>query len=299
LLAIGLYRFKLRGPWRLDLGLQRAMFGQSYPLMLNHLLATIFFFIDIPLLQQFKGDEAVGWYDSAYKYVKAFNIIPSFFTIALFPVISRQISHSIDDARRTFRMSVKLLLLVALPLASLTTVIAPLLIGALGGAAFLPDGALALRLMVWSIPFGWVNSVTNYVLIALGQERLQTRAFAAGVGFNLIANIIFIPLYSYRAAAVTTILSEIVLLVIFNIYLLRKMPDIGWVRLLRRPIAVSAIMVLTMILLIQVHWLVAAVGGLAVYGAGLFLFRIFGKEEKQILSNLLPEPVAARLRLVE
>ena len=28
---------------------------------------------------------------------------------------------------------------------------------------FLPDGAIALRIIMWSIPFGWLNSVTNYV----------------------------------------------------------------------------------------------------------------------------------------
>lgn len=283
-----LRQFRLPGPWRIDLNLQRQMLTASYPLMLNHLLATVFFLVDVPLLQQFKGDEQVGWYDSAYKYVRAFNVIPAFFTFALFPVISRQVQSALADARRTFRMSVKLLTLVALPLAAVTTLLAELLIGLLGGAAFLPDGAIALRIMVWSIPFGWLNSVTNYVLIALGQERMQTRAFAIGVGFNLIANLIFLRLYGYRAAAVITIASEIVLLVIFHIYLVRKMPDVGWRQLLWKPLLITAVMLAAMALGAQFNLWLGLLAGIIIYPLGLFALRVFGAEERQILLSLLP-----------
>ncbi len=288
LTTAALRQFRLPGPWRIDPGLQRQMLTASYPLMLNHLLATVFFLVDVPLLQQFKGDEQVGWYDSAYKYVRAFNVIPAFFTFALFPVISRQVQSALADARRTFRMSVKLLTLVALPLAAVTTLLAEVLIGLLGGAAFLPDGAIALRIMVWSIPFGWLNSVTNYVLIALGQERMQTRAFAIGVGFNLIANLIFLRLYGYRAAAVITIASEIVLLVVFHIYLVRKMPDVGWRRLLWKPVLITAVMLAAMWLGAQFDLWIGLLAGVAVYPLGLLGLRVFGEEERQILLSLLP-----------
>ncbi len=288
LLIAAVRQFHLPGPWRVDLGLQRQMLSASYPLMLNHLLATVFFLVDVPLLQQFKGDEQVGWYDSAYKYVRAFNVIPAFFTFALFPVISRQVQGALADARRTFRMSVKLLTLVALPLAAVTTLLAEVLIGLLGGTAFLPDGAVALRIMVWSIPFGWLNSVTNYVLIALGQERMQTRAFAIGVGFNLIANLIFLRLYGYRAAAVITIASEMVLLAVFHVYLVRKMPDVGWRRLLWKPALIAAVMLAVMALGAHFNLWLGLLAGVIVYPLGLFALRVFGPEERQILLSLLP-----------
>ncbi len=289
-------RIGLPGPWQIDWGLQRQMFVDSYPLMLNHLLATIFFFLDIPILQQSQGDVAVGWYDSAYKYVKAYNIIPSFFTFALFPVISRQIKSSIAEGRRTFRMSIKLLMLVALPLAALTTILAPTMIRALGGSEFLPDGAIALQLIVWSIPFGWINSVTNYVLIALGQERMQTRAFAIGVAFNLIANWIFIPIYSYRAAAVTTILSEIVLLAIFIYYLRPQMPDVGWIAILWRPMAITGLMGMGGWLAYRGGgWLIGGATAILLYGMGWGLLGVFGEDERRILATLLPASVAQRL----
>lgn len=290
-----LRRFALRGPWKVSFPLQRRMLVDSYPLMLNHLFATIFFFVDVPLMQQINGDEAVGWYNSAYKWVNALNVIPSFFTFALFPVISRQIRDNLRDARRTFRLSVKLMALISLPVAAVTTLLAPTLIGILGGVEYLPDGAVALQIVIWSIPVGWINSVTNYVLIALGQERIQIRAFLVGVTFNVVANLIFLPLFSYRAAAVTTILSEIILLVIFNMYVRERMPAIGWGRILWRPIVVTMIMIALMALGATLHPALGLLLGIAFFPLGLWLFRVFGEEERMILQSLLPGRLAAGL----
>ncbi|MEW5989391.1 MAG: flippase, partial [Chloroflexota bacterium] len=277
-----------------DWRLQWQMIGRSYPLMLNHLFAVIFFQIDVPLLRQFNGETVVGWYNSAYKWVNAINVIPSFFTFALFPVISRQVQSSLDDARRTFRMAIKVMILVALPVAAVTTLLSPLLIRVLGGPAFLPEGAIALQIVIWSIPFGWLNSVTNYVLIALGQERMQTRAFLIGVAFNVTANLIFLPRYSYVAAAVITILSEVVLLVVFDYYLRQRMPDVQWRRIVARPAAVTVSTVAAMGLGYLVHPLLALALALVTYPAGLWLLRVFGEEERRIVLALLP----ARLRVV-
>jgi len=299
ILAVTAFRsFNLRGPWTVDFSLQRSMLGLSYPLMLNHLLATVFFFVDVPLMRQINGEEAVGWYNTAYKWVNAINVIPSFFTFALFPVISRQIEDDLADARRTFRMSIKLMALIALPIAAVTTLLAHTLISVLGGAEFLPHGAIALQIIIWSIPIGWINSVTNYVLIALGQERVQVRAFFIGVTFNVVANLIFLPLFSYRAAATITILSEIVLLAVFNLYLQRRMPNVGWFQLLWRPAAVTAVMGLVMGLGAQIHVVAGLLLGAPIYPVGLWLLGAFGEEEKRILQAILPEQIAARLKLV-
>jgi O-antigen/teichoic acid export membrane protein len=288
-------QFQFSGPWRVDFGLQRRMLSLSYPLMLNHLFAVIFFQIDVPLMRQINGDTVVGWYNSAYKWVNAFNVIPSFFTIALFPVITRQATSALSDARRTFRMSLKVMVLLAFPLAALTTLLAPIMIGVLGGREFLPQGAVALQLVIWSIPIGWMNSVTNYVLVALGRERRLTIAFVIGVLFNLVANLIFLPRYSYVAASIITILSEIVLLAMFAFYLRPAMPDVHWLKIIKRPLAATAVMLWAMVAGNLIGPLVSLTLGVAGYLAAIWLLRIFGDEERRILLSILPQRVAVRL----
>jgi O-antigen/teichoic acid export membrane protein len=303
LALIAFRRFPLARPWRLDLGLQQEMVQKGFPLMLIHLLQTIFISVDVILLRQLlaNGEEVVGWYNSAYKWFNALQIIPAYFTLALFPIISREIANNMESAARMYRLALKLMLLLALPIAATITFAATFLIGVLGGAEFLPHGAIALQVIIWSIPFGWLNSVTNYVLVALGLEAKQPRAFILAVGFNVIANWLFIPRiappYGYVAAAVITILSEVVLFVVFERYRRQRMPEVGWVRFAGRPLLLAAILVGAMWLGTQLHLLVGLVIGLVVYLSGLWLLRIIGEEELAVLRRILPGSVAARFRL--
>jgi O-antigen/teichoic acid export membrane protein len=290
-------RFELHGPWSLDGPMIRGMMRLGFPLMLIHLLQTIFISIDVLLLRQLlpNGETVVGWYNSAWKWFNALQIIPSFFTLALFPIISRAIKENIDTARRMYRMSLKLMLLLALPIAALTTFAAPLLIGLLGGSEFLPQGAVALQIIIWSIPFGWLNSVTNYVLIALGMERVQPRAFAVAVSFNILFNWLLIPRYSFVAAGVITILSEVVLLVLFALFLRQRGAGVDWLRLAARPVLLTAIMLAAMWAGNQIHLLVALPLGLSVYLVGLFVLRVIEPNEREALAAILPKALTRRL----
>jgi O-antigen/teichoic acid export membrane protein len=292
--------FDLPGPWRVDWGLQRRMVRLGWPLMLIHLLQTIFISIDVYLLRVMldNGEEVVGWYNSAYKWFNALQIVPSFFTLALFPIISREIQRSLDAARRMYSLSLKLMLLLALPIAATITFLAEILVRIVGGPEFLPHGAIALQIVIWAIPIGWLNSVTNYVLIALGLERMQPRAFTVAVAFNVIANLLFIPYFTYQAAGVTTILSEVVLMVVFAYYLRQRMPGMDWVGLLAKPMGLTAVVVIVMALGSLLHPVVGVALGLLVYAAGLPLLRIVGDDERQILQAILPASIARRLRLV-
>src|SRR5690606_25974279 len=168
----------------IDSSVIRRMTSESAPLMLNHFLATIFFQIDIVVIEVFHGSGMVGLYSVAYKWVMALNVIPSFFTQALLPIMSKQAHEDREGLKRNYTLAIKLLVSVALPTAVIFTFMATPLVALLGGAEFLPDSAIATQLMIWSIPIGWMNSLTQYVLIALDLQRHITRAFFVGVGFN-------------------------------------------------------------------------------------------------------------------
>ena len=290
-LAMMVWRFFFRPRSEFDLALQREMVSESFPLMLNHLLATLFFKIDIPMIRAMRGEAEVGRYGTAYKFVDAFNVIPAFFTFALFPLMSRQAAADRPALTRTYHLAIKLLVAVALPLAMVTTFLAAPLVGLLGGHEFLPDGALALQLIIWSIPFGWINSVTNYLLVAIGQQRALTRAFVIAVAFNIAINAMFIPRYGFRAAAISTILSEIVVGVAFQWYVFRHLSPTPWRRLFWRLGAAALLMAATTWLGAQLHVLLGLLLGGCVYLAAIIILRVFAVPERKLLAELLPGPV--------
>jgi O-antigen/teichoic acid export membrane protein len=278
-----------------DWRLQRGAMGESFPLMINHLLATIFFRLDIVLLRALKGAVVVGWYGVVYKWIDALNVIPSFFTQALFPVMSRQAQEDREALRSSYILSIKLLSLISLPVAVVTTLLATFLVGLLGGPEFLPHGAIALQIFVWSIPIGWINSVTNYVIIALNRQRILTWAFVLGVLFNVATNLVFIPRYSYPAAAVIAILSELVLLTFFYLVMRPALGGVPWARVLWRIAAATALMGGATWALAQVGTGLALVGGGVVYVGAVLLLRPFTAEEMRGLAPLIPARVRGRL----
>jgi O-antigen/teichoic acid export membrane protein len=264
--------------------------------MLNNLLATIFYKVDVTLLEPIRGPQEVGWYSTGYKYIDAYNIVPSLFTFALFPVLSRQAQADPGALRRSYTLGVKLLSAIALPLAVVTSALAPVLVGVLGGAEYLPQGATALAILVWSIPFGWINSLTNYVLIALGQQRALTRAFAAAVIFNVVLNLALLPRYGFAAAAAVTIASEFFEGLAFYRYLRRSMGRVPWVGVLGRLWLSGGLMAAVTFGLWLVQPVLALGAGLGVYTLSLAVLRPFTPDERDVLAGILPERLRRRVR---
>jgi O-antigen/teichoic acid export membrane protein len=272
----------------IDFSFQRQMLDISFPLMINHLLATIFFRIDILLLKPLKGDTVVGYYGAALKYIDGLIVIPSFFTMAIFPLMSRYATSARESLLRAYILSLRLLLMLALPVAIGTPFIARELILILGGGEYLPHSMIALQLLIGFFPLSCINQVTQYVLIALDKQRFLTKAFIIGVAFNLTANLIFIPMYSYQAAAVIAILSEIALLIPFYYCVRSNLAPIPWLSIVWRPALASALMGAVLWLLRGLNVLLLIPSAAVIYFVALIAVGAFSGEEMRLLKQLSP-----------
>ncbi len=270
---------------KLDTTLVRSMTREGWPLMLNHFLATIFFQIDIVILETLKGVAIVGKYSVAYRWLLALNIIPAFFTQALLPVMSRQANEDHDSLKRTYTLGVKLLLIVSLPVAVAMTFMAEILTFILGGQDFLPEGAVALQIMIWSIPVGWTNSLTQYALIALDLQRRITTAFVVAVTFNIVSNILLIPPFGFRAAAITTILSEAVLFIPFALLMTGTLGHMNWLDIIWRPIIASGAMAAVLVVGWSIQPVLVLTASGAIYIIALLALKPLSDVE---LSRLMP-----------
>jgi O-antigen/teichoic acid export membrane protein len=274
-----------------DRALQRTALGESFPLMLNHLLATLFFRIAVVLLEAIQGSAVVGWYGVVYTWVDAIGIIPAFFTLSLFPVMSRQATDDRPALRQTYLLAIKLMTLLSVPTAIFTTLLAPFLVNVLGGSQYLPHGAIALQVFIWAMTFGWINSVTQYVIIALNRQRTLTVAFLVVSAFNIAANVLLIPRYSYLASAVIAILSEFVLWGLFYVVILSELGRVSWAAALGRVALAGIAAGAATLALAQVSTWLALVVGAAIYAAAALAVRPFNADERRLLAPALPGPL--------
>ena len=278
-----------------DAPFARGMARESLPLMLNSLLSRVFFQVDVLLLKPLRGDAEVGYYGAAYRFIRALDIIPSYFTMAIFPLISRMAESSHDSLKRAYILSVKLLILVALPIAVGTTFLARDLILILAGSQYLPQSMIALQLLIWYMPIGFINSVTHYVLIALNQQRFLTRAFVFGAAFNILSNLLLIPRYGYAAAAGVTVLSELALFVPFYYCTRKHLTSLPWLEIFGRPSVAALLMALTLFGLRRLPALLVAPLAGVVYVAALIGFGTFRQPDVSLVLQLIPDRLRRRV----
>ena len=298
LVAAWLFTFQLhalgvRAVWQRPGPEARQLLGQAWPLLLNNLLAGLFFSFDAVVLKSARGEAALGIYRAPYKLLNMLLLVPQYGTLALFPHLSRLAAAGSKAFAETYALAIKLLLTLALPICAATTFVAPDLIWVLAGDQYLPDGGTALRLLIWFLPLSYVNGLTQYVLIAAGMQRAITPAFALTFAFNLGANLLFTPRYGYVAAAVITVLSEVVLFVPFMWFLKRRIAALPIFGLALRPtIAVAAMGLVGWGVLRLLSgaalapWVAAFVGGL-VYCGMLLLTGGVGAAERRLALRLL------------
>ena len=290
-------RPRWRGAW-LGLGL---ILAACWPLMLNSLLQTLFFKMDVLLLQGLlprDGDTMVGWYQAAYKWIDALLIISPSIVMALFPLLSRRAAGDRAGLARAYATTLRWLLMAALPISLATSSLAEPLIGLLAGAQYLPEGANALKLMVWFLPLSFANGLAQYVLIALGRQRWITMSFVLAAAFNLTANwlvipghqfgTLTIPAYTYVGAAVVTILSELILWLPFS----RGLRDLDvppLLVLLWRPAMATALAALTVTGARGLGLPAIAATALALGVYALLLVRLggFGAEDRALVRRVL------------
>jgi O-antigen/teichoic acid export membrane protein len=261
--------------------------GTSFPLMINGLLNQLFFKIDVLLLKPLAGDLALGWYSTAYKLIDGLQVIPASFVIALFPLLSR---YAQQDRRRMAAIGetgLKVLLALAFPIAVGTTLLAEPIIVLIAGQSYWPESAWALQVLIWYLPISFVNGLLQYVLIAVNRQRTLSVAFAVGVAFNLIANLALIPTFGYLAAAVVTVLSEVVLLVPFLWVTLREVGSLRVLGVAWRPAVAAAIMAVPVWLLATWSLPLAILAGALTYGVGLLATGALTAQERAELRTIL------------
>jgi O-antigen/teichoic acid export membrane protein len=292
------------------LELDRELIGSivrgAYPIMLNQLLVVFFFKIDVFLLPLFRGNGEVGVYGAAYKFVDAMLLVPSVFVPAVFPILSRQAASEREALKRGTAISLKVLLLVALPIVVTFEVFADDIIRILLGQKFAAS-ALALRILMLFLPFSYVNGLTQYVLIALDKQKTIVRFFAFTAVFNIAANLALIPRFGYVAAGAVTVGSEVVLLAPLWWLTARELGGASLWGVAARPALAAFASGLLMLIFRAVAVpslgniagpLLAACAGAVVYVPALLALRTFTEEELAMVHRLLrrglpPPPVAA------
>lgn len=174
--------------------------------------------IDIVLLSKLAGNLATGIYGMAYRALNALQLVPYGVLFSILPSLSRD-SWGPPEKERLQR-AMGLLLSVGYVAVLGTVAFASPLVDLLLGPRY-AGSVLALEILIWAVIPRNLNFALNTGLLGTGRERVFAFTSSACLAINLAANLVLIPLFSWRGAAAATIITEMALL-IQNVYWIRK-----------------------------------------------------------------------------
>jgi O-antigen/teichoic acid export membrane protein len=180
---------------------------QALPFGLSTIFITVFYWISSVMLSSMKGDAVVGWYNAAYRLVLVLLFIPTAWSNAIFPVMSKFYVTSRDSLRFSFERSFKYLTTLAIPIGVGTTLLAQRFILLIFGAEY-NNSIIALQILVWSSVFIFMSNSFGNLFNSLNRQIIVTKVVGICSAANVVLNLILIPRYGLIGASIVTLFTE-------------------------------------------------------------------------------------------
>jgi len=194
-----LYRF---GSFRLtiDGGYVRQTLRQALPLGLAFIMVQVYYLIDTLMLGLLKGTIAVGLYSAAYRMITFPQGLGGWYFEAFFPSIARLHKHQPDRLPRLLEISLRLTLMVVIPLAIVGIYTASPMIQKFYGPEY-GSAALPLQILIWAIGIELIGMNFGYTLMACNREKQYLLGVSMAAVASILLNLILIPKYGPIGAA--------------------------------------------------------------------------------------------------
>ena len=177
--------------FRVDTTATKAMIVCSLPYFLNGCATGAYGKLDVTMLGILGTSREVGWYVAAASITGLTLLITPLIDWVLTPVFARGAARSREDLYAHIRSATEPILAVAIPAALFVSVGADLWLRLLFGHAF-ASATLALRILAASSLIIYIAIVYAMTLIMLERAWTLTLISIAGLGVNLLLNLLLI-----------------------------------------------------------------------------------------------------------
>lgn len=276
----------VRPSFAIDFRLWRYLLKECLPLALTSVIVIVYYRIDVVMLSMMKGDDAVGIYSAAYRLCDPFSLIPYALMMSLFPLMSGYFKTSEDKLIKTYTLAFRYLVIIALPVAMGTMLVADKVILLVYDAPF-ADSSSVLQILIWAVMFGMVQPVFSNILVAIDRQKLIAVSTAFCAAVNIVLNFILIPVLSYNGAAVATVATTIVFLVSVFYFVSKHLQIIPVHKILVKPVIGVLVMGGSIYYLADLSLLILVPLAAGVYLVTLLVLRTFSDEDWNIVRKVM------------
>jgi O-antigen/teichoic acid export membrane protein len=198
-----------------------SLFKMGWPLAVVFILSAVYFRIDLMMLEVMKGDKAVGLYSAAYKLIEFLSIIPGTVTVAALPGLAGDYSTNIKGFKASFYRTLTVLGVGGGVIGLFLCLFSKQIILLLYGPLF-SDSMFSLTILSGVVFFLFVNGYLAYAMIATNNDRSVALILVVSTVLNVLFNFYLIPKYGHVGAALSTLLSEILMLLFYIFVFTRR-----------------------------------------------------------------------------
>lgn len=271
--------------WTRDWALARRIFASSVTIGGTVFCTYIYFRIDSVMLYALRGEAETGWYSAAFKLIETAVILIASIRVALFPLLSRTFVQETEQFRNIWQEAARYLLLLGMPLAAGTALLAHRIIAVFYGEMYAASGP-ALRLLALALPLLFLNDIASYLLVSADRAKSVLKAVAAAAVLNIALNGLWLPRWGLLGAAAATCLTEIFIFGVYYVIIKKIVGSLNLWTLLWRPAVSAAGMYFLLVILFSFPAVLLILLGAAVYFGLLMALQTFNKQDRLVFRSL-------------
>jgi O-antigen/teichoic acid export membrane protein len=285
---------EIRGHWRVDTRVWKFLLRGGVPFFIWSALATFYGSIDIPILHAYAGDQTVGWYALAYRWINMPIFFASVVGTAFMPALSAEGVKVTESFVRLANRGVYIVALVTVPAAVGLVLVSHDFLDLIYGGQF-SNTVPIMQILALQIPIISVDIILATVVIAADRQRQWVIVGVVAALFNPLMNLVALPLSDHLwgnaaiGAAAVTVLTECILMVGALVLCPAGVMDRSTTGLLGRIVLAAGCMVPVVMAFGPAPVAVKVAVGAATYAAASIAFRTASiKDMRQLAFGSVP-----------
>jgi O-antigen/teichoic acid export membrane protein len=271
---------------RAELSLWGELLRKGLPFAYAGAVITAFFQVDQVMIEQIRGPLEVGWYGVPARVLEGLTIVPRIIGYAFIPTMAALFATDPAAVTDLYRRGVRYLLLIGLPISAFGLISSEPFVVLLSGESYRPSAAAA-QLLLPAALFMFLSNFGETTLACINRWRTIVVISTVTLVINVSLNLLWIPEYGFRGAAVATVITELTYLVLTAISLHRYGHRIPWLSLPLRPLLATAAFAGVLYATRGLGLIPSSVAASLVYAGAAWGLRLWGPDELRTVRELM------------
>lgn len=256
---------------KFDLLFWKELLREAFPLAVSAILVLIYFKLDTIFLSVMKDSEAVGVYGLSYKIMENLIFFPAMIVGLTVPIMSKYIFTDREKFKSVVQRTMNFIIIAVVPVIFGAVMTSDKIIRLLASPDGFKDSPAVLNILMVALGFIFFGALFSNILIVANEQKKLAQIYFTGTVFNVAMNFIFIPKYSYFAAAANTVGTELLVTALMIVAIHRSLKYVPSFAVFYKAIAISGLMAAIIYYFNYLNIFYLVVLGCLIYIPGIYL----------------------------